>query len=300
MEEIYIYIPGKNAPKMGLGLAMAVGIALAVSPVYALAPDSLPPQSISYVEVVSPNSLVVAASVSNVVSIPVTDGESVTVGITTNPDEISYNEIDSISHEMSIPEEITEVSEIEVQEVFSLLPQVEAEIEEEKRAEEERIKAEEARKQEELKALVESRKAVLSNEQGGLFAISKPDPNYINRVVNITGNDRVILEALVMGEAGNQGFAGAALVAQCLKDAMVYDGYGSIEEVRRSMGYAGRLDREPNEDVKAAVAYVFDQGGYAVQHRILYFYAFKWSTSGFHESQNFIIEHGGHRVFDRW
>lgn len=130
-----------------------------------------------------------------------------------------------------------------------------------------------------------------------LLDIEQTDPEYKGKQLDVTGEDRELLERLVHGESGNQGFTGAALVAQAIRDAMVYDGYDSVYEVRSALGYAGRVDLEPNQDVKDAVAYVFDEGNSAVQHRILYFYS---SNGGWHETQNFIVEYKAHRFFDRW
>ena len=130
-----------------------------------------------------------------------------------------------------------------------------------------------------------------------LLDIEQTDPEYKGKQLDVTGEDRELLERLVHGESGNQGFTGAALVAQAIRDAMVYDGYDSVHEVRSALGYAGRVDLEPNQDVKDAVAYVFDEGNSAVQHRILYFYS---SNGGWHETQNFIVEYKAHRFFDRW
>lgn len=136
-------------------------------------------------------------------------------------------------------------------------------------------------------------------DQGGLLNIDNPDPNYGFKVVNVTGSERTLLEALVMGEAGNQGYIGAALVAQCIKDAMVYEGYKSVAEVRSKLKYTGSISYAPNEDVKKAVAYVFDEGGYAVQHPILFFYYIRngLNMNGFHETQMFIIQYKDHRFF---
>ena len=149
---------------------------------------------------------------------------------------------------------------------------------------------------------VESPEITVEN-QGGLIDIQSPDPNYNVNVVKISGKDREILERLVMGEAGNQGFEGAALVAQCIKDMYIHGNYDSIESVRISCKYSGSLKFEPNEDVITAVKYIFDEGGYAVKHRILYFYSpsnMEFGYSGFHESQNNVINYGGHKFFDEW
>lgn len=137
---------------------------------------------------------------------------------------------------------------------------------------------------------------------GGLLEIANPDPNYKGTAINISGEERDLLERLVMGEAGGQGFEGAALVAQCIRDVMVTDGISSVEQVRQQLRYSGGINKEPNDDVKKAVSHIFDNGGYAVKHRIIYFYAPRWmksGTSSFHESQVFVIEYGGHKVFDR-
>ena len=54
------------------------------------------------------------------------------------------------------------------------------------------------------------------------------------------------------------------------------------------------------QDALDAVSFIFDQGGAAVQHSIVYFYAPALCTSGFHESQEFVVAHNSHRFFDRW
>lgn len=136
--------------------------------------------------------------------------------------------------------------------------------------------------------------------QGGLLDIDNPDPDYEGKAVELTATDRDILEHLVMGEAGTQGFEGAALVAQCIRDKYITGKYKSIDDLRVKLQYAGKLTVDPNRDVLDAVKYIFDDGGYAVKHRIGYFYAYKICTSKWHESQNFIIQYKGHRFFDEW
>lgn len=135
---------------------------------------------------------------------------------------------------------------------------------------------------------------------GYLLSIDNPDPNYVSRSVSLSADDRYILERLVMGESGNQGFIGAALVAQTIRDTMIYDGYSSVEQVRTACGYYGSLSIEPNQDVLDAVSYIFDQGGAAVQHQLRYFYAYKICSSPWHESQNHIVTYLDVKFFDRW
>lgn len=133
--------------------------------------------------------------------------------------------------------------------------------------------------------------------QNGLVNIENPDKNYQGVKLDV-GNERELLERIVMGEAGGEGFLGQALVAQCIRDALVYKDIDSVQDVITKMKYSGSLDKKPTEEVKQAVSYIFDEGKNAVQHRILYFYAPKIVKSKFHESQNYIYSHKGHKFFD--
>lgn len=125
------------------------------------------------------------------------------------------------------------------------------------------------------------------------------DITYQGCVIDV-GEQRGFLERLVMGEAGNQGFEGAALVAQSLRDNMLAKGTTDVKELKKMMAYSGSTSKEPNDDVKEAVEFIFDEGGFAVQHRINYFYNPDMVSSKFHESQQFVIEYGNHRFFSTW
>lgn len=142
--------------------------------------------------------------------------------------------------------------------------------------------------------------ATVSTNSKYLLDISNPDTNYVSYSITLTEYDRDILQRLVMGEAGGEGFIGCCLVAQAIRDTMIADGYKSVEAVRTSMGYQASLYNTPNQDAIDAVNFIFDQGGAAVQHSIIYFYAPALCTSGFHESQEFVVAHNSHRFFDRW
>lgn len=174
--------------------------------------------------------------------------------------------------------------------------------------EQEREKAEKAKRAEEMARNIEIGETQTKNKPAPakiiydvpancLLGIENPDPNYTGAIVTLSPEDRDLLERLVMGEAGGEGMEGAALVAQAIRDTMVYKGFTSVNDVRIACGYSGSIKKSPNQNVKDAVAYIFDQGGNAVQHRIFYFYAPKMVSSKFHESQRFVIEYGGHRFF---
>lgn len=128
-----------------------------------------------------------------------------------------------------------------------------------------------------------------------LIGISNPDYNYSPSSVSLSAYDRVKLERLVMGEAGSMGYNGCALVAQCIRDAMNRSNTTSIDRIISEYQYYAPTNKEPNQTVKDAVSYIFDQNGSAVQHRILCFYT---GTSGWHETQNFIVGCGNVRFFD--
>lgn len=130
-----------------------------------------------------------------------------------------------------------------------------------------------------------------------LISISNPDFSYNPAPVSLSEYDRAKLERLVMGEAGSLGFNGCALVAQAIRDAMNRSNTSSIDTIISTYQYYAPTNKEPNQDVKNAVFYIFDQNGSAVQHRILVFYT---GTSGWHETQNYITTCGNVRFFDMY
>lgn len=130
-----------------------------------------------------------------------------------------------------------------------------------------------------------------------LLEIENPDANYSPSPLKLSDYDRAKLERLVMGEAGSMGYTGCALVAQAIRDAMNLSGTSSIDTIISEYGYYGSTSIEPNADVKAAVSYIFDENGSAVQHRVLCFYI---GSSAWHETQNFVVELDGIRFFDMY
>lgn len=124
------------------------------------------------------------------------------------------------------------------------------------------------------------------------------DYHYDIKPMTISGKNREILEALVFGEAGDEGFIGQCLVAQCIRDTMYRLNTTDVMQVIKNFKYAGSIKKGTSQSCKDAVSFIFDNGGYVVKQRIIYFYAPKLVKSNFHESQDFVIEWGGHRFFD--
>lgn len=226
-------------------------------------------------------------SVAQVIDINLDDENTIRVGLTEDYLNVNYTSLETDA-ELSVVE--TNDDFLDIKGIVDTLDVAREEI----RAEQ--MQAESAKR----RARTSGRTYSLSKTQGGLLDIEEPDSSYSSYAISITGKDRDILERLVMGEAGGEGFEGAALVAQCIRDMYILGGFDSVDAVRRNCGYSAGLTREPNQNVIDAVAYIFDDGGYAVKHRILYFYAPRSSQGKFHNTQNNIIDYGGHRFFDRW
>ncbi len=141
----------------------------------------------------------------------------------------------------------------------------------------------------------ESDDSVYYSSGSALVSISNPDYSYSPRHVSLSSYDRDKLERLVMGEAGTMGYTGAAIVAQAIRDSMVRSNTTSIDRIISEYQYFGSTNIAPNSDVKAAVSYIFDQDGIAVQHRVMCFYI---GSSAWHETQIFLCELDGVRFFD--
>lgn len=111
----------------------------------------------------------------------------------------------------------------------------------------------------------------------------------------LTDEERRIVECVVMGEAGAESYEGQVLVAQCLLNACLLEGW-QPSQVRVNYRYAGWHD-EPSQSVKDAVSAVFDHGFEIVSEPIVYFYAPKLCQSKWHESQTWVVTEGGHKFF---
>lgn len=131
-----------------------------------------------------------------------------------------------------------------------------------------------------------------------LLDIENPDPNYCPSAVSLSPSDRDLVERIVMGETGYAGYTSMALVAQCLRDAYLKGNYTSVSQLKSDYGYCGVTSITPSQSCKDAVSFIFDQGGSAVQHRILVYYATNYCQSDWHESQNFVCQVNYQRFFD--
>lgn len=202
-----------------------------------------------------------------------------------------FNITDIVSYVEQVKEELEDIKIEQVKETKAV-----------KKKEVDKVKTVKAKKKKQNNAVALNKSDIIPMEVNSdiLLKINKPDNSYNGTIVKLSKNDRYILEHLVMGEAGNQGYIGASLVAQAIRDTMVYKNIKTVEEVRISHKYSGRIDIEPNKDVIDACKFIFDEGGCAVRSKLFYFYAPGVVKSKWHESQNFVVEYKGHRFFKPW
>lgn len=138
----------------------------------------------------------------------------------------------------------------------------------------------------------------MNDNKDAVIKIDKPDPRYMPYKISLPDDQRDLLERLVTGEAGST-YEGSLLVAQCIRDAIVCDGYKSIPQIRKALRYTGSIYMGKSEHAIRAVHEIFDEGKCAIQHRVYYFYAPALVKSKWHETQYFLLDINGHRYFDR-
>lgn len=137
-------------------------------------------------------------------------------------------------------------------------------------------------------------------DKGYLFALDYPDENYSCPHVELSEENRVLIEKICLAEFGTGGFNGAVLIAQSIKNAMVYYNTDDVEKIIGKLKYSGRKSANSSKTVQDAITYVFDMDLNAVQHRILYKYNpdVVGGISKFHESKEYVCTYNNVRFFD--
>ncbi len=111
----------------------------------------------------------------------------------------------------------------------------------------------------------------------------------------LSDDERIVVENIVMGEAGAESYEGQVLVAQCILNACIKEGL-QPSEVRKSYQYSG-WHTNPTKSVKKAVRNVFDNGFELTNEQILYFYNPNICKSDWHETQRLVVIEGSHKFF---
>lgn len=113
----------------------------------------------------------------------------------------------------------------------------------------------------------------------------------------LTPAERDLIEHVVMGEAGGESTISQMAVAQCILNTCEITG-NRPDNVISCLRYT--LNRpEPSEQVKKAVAAVFDNGEKVIDTTVLYFYVPDREASPWHETQKHVCTIEGRRFFER-
>lgn len=121
----------------------------------------------------------------------------------------------------------------------------------------------------------------------------------------LTDYERTVVEYIVAGEAGYESYEGKWAVAQCILNGCLRNG-AQPSEVKTAYKYSGwktNLKSKSPEDwaeVQEVVSRVFDYGEMCIDDFILWFYAPKYSSGGWHNTQRFVAQIGGHRFYSTW
>lgn len=134
----------------------------------------------------------------------------------------------------------------------------------------------------------------------------KTDKSYSGQKYKLTSTEKAFIEKIVTGEFGTS-YEGSVCIAQCIRDALVYGFCDDPMNLRKSssqggMGYVGYNENVTN-NAKNAVEFVFDDGGSAVQHRMLVMCTKSYSDANpgnWHSTQNFILQYSNVLFYDYW
>ena len=147
-----------------------------------------------------------------------------------------------------------------------------------------------------------------------VYSCCEPDVDYesidamLDRIteqvtfIEISDDDRYIVECVVAGEAGGHSYELMKAVAQCMAISMDMRKM-SADEVRQNHQYHGYNPELEQTDPSAwamvcsAVSEIFDDGNFVVYEPIEYFYNPSYGGGDFHEKMDFIIEIDGVRFF---
>ena len=146
---------------------------------------------------------------------------------------------------------------------------------------------------------------VCQNQIDTNMAIKIENEKRANAHFYLTDYERTVVEYIIAGEAGYESYEGKWAVAQCILNGCLRNG-AQPSEVKTAYKYSGwktNLKSKSPEDwaeVQEVVSRVFDYGEMCVDDFILWFYAPKYSRGGWHNTQRFVTQIGGHRFYSTW
>ena len=152
---------------------------------------------------------------------------------------------------------------------------------------------------------IDSIMPVCQNQIDTNMAIKIENEKRVSAYFYLTYYERTVVEYIVAGEAGYESYEGKWAVAQCILNGCLRNG-AQPSEVKTAYKYSGwktNLESKSPEDwteVQEVVSRVFDYGEMCVDDFILWFYAPKYSRGGWHNTQRFVTQIGGHRFYSTW
>ena len=116
-------------------------------------------------------------------------------------------------------------------------------------------------------------------------------PNY-----DLTDSERIVVEQIVMCEAGGEGTKGQMMVAQCIKEGMLRYNYSIDEYIDH---YQVMLTSYSNvtDEVRESVSRVFDDNERVIDEKADLWYNPAITPSQWHEEQEYVTTIGSHRFF---
>ena len=112
----------------------------------------------------------------------------------------------------------------------------------------------------------------------------------------LTDDERIMIERIVMCEAGGEGERGQMMVAQCILEGMLRYHYTIDEYI---INYKVELTGYSNvtDEVRNSVSRVFDNGERVIEEKADLWYNPAITPSQWHEEQQYVITIGSHRFF---
>lgn len=152
----------------------------------------------------------------------------------------------------------------------------------------------------------------IENESLQPIATPTPEPTVPEYFFYLSDYERWLVESIVAGEAGIETYQGKVAVANCILNACLLENKRP-EKIQKMYGYAGWKSIEEFEsecmaaygntdladEVREAVSQVFDNGE-VLSNEILWFYAPKYSSGSWHQTQKFVVEISNHRFYAPW
>ncbi len=113
---------------------------------------------------------------------------------------------------------------------------------------------------------------------------------------DLTDQERIAVECAVMCEAGGESVKGQMMVAQCILDGTLRNGYTVAQTIQKYQIVSTSYNLVTDE-VKESVSRVFDDGERVTEEKADLWYNPALVVSAWHEQQQYVVTVGSHRFF---